>query len=207
MRRAACLFAVAAALCAPERALADASVSEFGVAAGASTMSVQKAPTNEFEGIKTYNLGGPSVLAGVTVFQNSRVSARLLGNMVIDVNDSAVLRYGISSAVGYHLLGGPLYHVETLENATIGNRYPFCLTALFQPSFNRYAFPDSTSTPAKPLNATVLETAVGLEFTRAFFFDSSVGAMILGSLKSFYVTGDRVALQTLDVLVSWRTSL
>ena len=104
-------------------------------------------------------------------------------------------------------MGGPLNHVERLENATISSGYPYCLTAIFQPSFNRYAFPDSTSKPPKPLNATVLETSVGFEFTRAFFFDTSIGAMVLASLKSFYVTGDKISLQTLDLMVSWRTSL
>ena len=188
-------------------AAADARISEFSVSAGWSTISVQKAPANEFEGIKTYSLGGPSLVSGVTVYQTSRVTARLVGNIVIDLEDSAVLRYGISSSLGYYLLGGPVNHTTMHESATISSHYSYCLIALFQPSFDRYAFPDTSSKRPEPLNATVLETSVGLELTHAFYFDTSVGATVLASLKSFFVSGDKIALQSLDLLVSWHTSL
>ncbi len=205
--RAKLLPLLAAMVCGSVQALADASISEFSVGGGVSTMQVRKAPSNEFEGVKVYQLGGPSMLAGVTVYQTSRVTARLLGNIVLDVKDSAVLRYGISSSLGYYVLGGPVTHTERHESATITSNYPYCLTALIQPSFDRYAFPDSSSSPPKPLNSTVLETAAGFEFTRAFYLDTSIGFMALASLKSFYVTGDKISIQSFDFLVSWRTSL
>lgn len=194
-------------LAAPSAAFADASISEFSIAAGGSASSVVKPAANQFIGEKTYKLGGPLILGGITVYQSSRVVARTMANLVIDVSDSAVLRHGLVGSFGYHILGGPLNRVESHESATIGSNYPYCLTVVIQPAINIYRFPDTSSSPPRPLNATVLEAFGGLEFTRAFFFDTSIGLSILGSLKSLYVSGDKVSNQTIDALVTWRTAI
>lgn len=188
-------------------AFAEATLSQFSLGVGRSTILVEKAPGNEFEGVKTYQLGGPSVLGGVSVYQDDRWTSRVLGNLVLDINSSSVLRYGISSSIGYLIMGGPIARLERHESATMTSYYPFCLEVIFQPSFNRYAFPDVSSDRPEPLNATVLETAIGIEFTKMVWGSSAIGAEALVSLKSFFVSGDKISLQSLDLLFSWHTSI
>jgi hypothetical protein len=198
---------VAASLFQATPALGEAAISEFSMGAGGSVSSIRQTPSNKYDPERLYSLEGPAVMVGITVYQTDRVIARAFGNMVLDIADAAVIRHGLASSLGYHLLGGPLNRVEHHDAATLSSNFSYRLTALLQPAINVYAFPDANSNPPKPLNATVLETSVGFEFMRAFYFDTAIGVQLVGSLKSFYISGDKISIQSFDMIFSWTTSL
>lgn len=189
------------------KAFSDASVSEFSLGVGWAQSNIFRPGKNQYLGETSFSFGGPSGTVGATVYQTSRVVARLSGNVVLDWRDSAVLRYGASAGLGYHLLGGPVSKVQRSENWAVTSSYPYCLTAVIQPAFNAYAFPDSAGDTAHPLKSSILEAFAGLEYTHSFLFDTSIGFMILASLRSFYISGDLISTQSFEGVASWRTAL
>lgn len=200
------LIAACLGLCPTRQAFADAAITEFSLGAGFTETLIRRPPKNAFDEGKSYNVSGPTVVGGATVYQTDRIVARLVLNTLIDFNDSTVVRYGAAGALGYHVWGGALSRTQSFPGASVTTLSDQCVTVLLQPALNSYAFPD-TSNNSKPLKATVLETSVGGEYSHRLGAETSLSAVVLGSLKSFYVSGDQISIKSFDLLINWRVSI
>jgi hypothetical protein len=107
--------------------------------------------------------GGTTIAAAYNLHFSRKVSMLFQGQFLLDLNNSQVVRQGISLGAAYHLFGGVRRQIETHRSVTFTRRNEFNLSLIGRVTFQNYAASNRRAT-SKGVSGSVFEFLSGGEF-------------------------------------------